>query len=266
MESSTMRPVKRLTLLLAAATLAACYAPEHHQATYRQEWEAAQIKRVEVRGTNGRIEVEAAPTDRIQMEARIRTRKGTEENQLKELIVVKLEGTTLVIREKGAGRSMRFLGFGKGNRQVDFSLVIPAQIELTATTVNGRVEVDGMAAPMTLSSVNGRIELSTPGATVHANTVNGSIRAEFQQRFVGAKFSTVNGSIGVEVPQNSSLDLDIHQVNGSFRTDLPVVVESTGGRGSHGSLHGGEFPLQINTVNGSVRLRQADPPVDVTRG
>ena len=182
---------------------------------------------------------------------------------ISDFIVVKNEGGTLSIREKGH-RSGRI--FGRASRQIDFAITIPAQLDLEAKTVNGRVLVEGVSGPMELSSVNGRIELSTPGAQVSATTVNGSIRAEFRNRFLGAKLSSVNGSIGVEVPRDASLDLDIHQVNGSFRTDLPVVVESSGRGGSHGSLHGGQYPLEINTVNGSVRLRQADPPLDATRG
>lgn len=257
-----MRRSMSLVLATCTAALAAgCYAPEARQSAFRQEWPAAQIQRVEVRGTNGRINVEAATSDRVQMEARIRSRGG-EQPKPQDLLTIKLEGTTLIIREKGSRRT--FFSFGRGGRQIDFSITVPARMELEANTVNGRVEVEGVAAPMKLGSVNGRIEFSTPGAEVHASTVNGSIRAEFSQRFVGANLSTVNGSIGVEVPANASLDLDIHQVNGSFRTDLPVVVQSTGGRSSHGSLHGGEFPLEINTVNGSVRLREADAPAEAT--
>lgn len=251
----------------AAAFAAGCYAPETRHVAFRQEWPAAQIERVEVRGTNGRIEIEAAPVETIQMEARVRSRKRGESARIEDFVVVKLEGGTLTIREKGARRGINFLPFNKGGNEINFTITLPARTEVLASTVNGRVEVDGVAASMELSSVNGRIELSTPGAEVDASTVNGSIRAEFRQRFIGAKLASVNGSIGVEVPRDASLDLDIHQVNGSFRTDLPVVVTSGGRGGSHGSLHGGKYPLEINTVNGSVRLRQADAAaVDATRG
>ncbi len=248
------RSIPLFPALFAAALAAACYAPESRQTVFRQEWPAAQIQKVTVRGANGRIEIEAAPVDRVRLEARSRGRVG-DAGKPHEMIEAKLDGSTLTIRERGSRR--KFL-FGRKGRQVDFALVVPARVAIDAQTVNGRVTVEGVAGAMTLGSVNGRIELSTPGGKVHASTVNGSIHAEFLRRFVGANLRTVNGSIGVEVPADASLDLDIHQVNGSFRTDLPVVVESTGRRGSHGSLHGGEYPLEINTVNGSVRLRQAD--------
>ncbi|HSN69650.1 MAG TPA: hypothetical protein VLV48_10410 [Thermoanaerobaculia bacterium] len=263
-----MRRSLTAALAIAAAAFAAgCYAPEVRHASFRQEWPAAPIDRVEVRGTNGRIEISAAPGETIRMEARVRSRKRGESERIEDFVVVKREGGTLTIREKGARRGIRLLPFGKDGNEVDFTITLPAQTKVVATTVNGRVEVDGVAAPMELSSVNGRIQLSTPGAPVSASTVNGSIRAEFLHRFVGAKLASVNGSIGIEVPRDASLDLDIHQLNGSFRTDLPVVVTSGGHGGSHGSLHGGKYPLEINTVNGSVRLRQADvPALDATRG
>lgn len=258
------RSISLIFALLAAALGAACYAPEARQTVFRQEWPASQVQKVEVRGSNGRIEIEAAPVDRVMMEARVRSRDGKSVNP-HEVLAVKLDGSTLTIRERGSRGTI--FSFGRKGRSIDLKLLVPSRVEIDAETVNGRVVVDGMAARMKLGSVNGRIEFSTPGAEVEASTVNGSIRGEFHQRFIGAKLSTVNGSIGVEVPSDASLDLDIHQVNGSFRTDLPVVVESTGGRGSHGSLHGGEYPLEINTVNGSVRLRQADvQEADATRG
>jgi DUF4097 and DUF4098 domain-containing protein YvlB len=259
---------RSLSLLVACAAVitAACYAPALRHAEFRQEWPASGIESVHVRGTNGRIEIVAAPTDTIRMEARVRSRRGGDEKNLENFVVSRSADGTLTIREKKARRSFRMLSFRSGGQQVDFLVTVPARMRITAKTVNGRVLVSGVAAPMTLSSVNGRIEFSTPGARVRASTVNGSIRGEFQQKFLGAKLSSVNGSIGLEVPRDASLDLDIHQVNGSFRTDLPVVVESTDRRSSHGSLHGGEYPLEINTVNGSVRLRQADAPLDSTRG
>ena len=260
------RPLTAALALSAAAFVAGCYAPEVRHASFRQEWPASQIERVEVRGTNGRIEIEAAAVETVQMDARIRSRKRKSSARIEDFIVVKHENGTLTIREKSARRGIRIFPFGRGGNEIDFTITLPARIEVSATTVDGRVEVDGVAAPMELSTVNGRIEVSTPGAELKASTVNGSIRAEFRQQFLGAKLNSVNGSIGIEVPRDASLDLDIHQVNGSFRTDLPVVVTSGGRGGSHGSLHGGKYPLEINTVNGSVRLRQADAPLDATSG
>lgn len=255
-----MRRSLSMLLAVSAAVSAACYAPELRHAGFRQEWPASGIASVQVQGTNGRIEIEAAPTDTIRMAARVRSRRGGGEKKLEDFVVSRVADGTLTIREKKRRRSFRIGPFGSGGQQVDFVVTVPARTRITAKTVNGRVLVTGVAAPMTLSSVNGRIELSTPGAEVRASTVNGSIRAEFLQRFVGAKLSSVNGSIGVKVPRDASLDLDIHQVNGSFQTDLPVVVDSAGRHGTHGSLHGGRYPLEVDTVNGSVRLRQAAAP------
>ncbi|HVR43128.1 MAG TPA: DUF4097 family beta strand repeat-containing protein [Thermoanaerobaculia bacterium] len=261
---------RNLTLLLAATLAAGCYAPEARVHEYARSWDSSSVRRVEVRAHNGRIVVEAGAADEIRMVARIRGRGRDRNTDPSKLIEATIDGDTLRIREKGSRRSISFFLVRLGDHsEIDFRITVPPRVELAAKTVNGRVEVEGVAGAMKLESVNGRIAVSTPDAEVTATTVNGAIRAEFLRNFRGARLRTVNGSIAVEVPADASLDLDIRQVNGSFRTDLPVVVDSSGRTGTRGSLHGGQFPLEIDTVNGSVRLRQAETvadPEDATRG
>ncbi|MGH9459149.1 MAG: DUF4097 family beta strand repeat-containing protein [Thermoanaerobaculia bacterium] len=251
------KPSRNLLRLALAAAIAAvaCYAPERRAVVWEASWSAAPIRRVEIEGHNGRIEIEAADVDAVRVEARIRTH-GDGRDPAK-LVEAKLVGETLHIREKKGRGSVSIFPFRFGSRtQIDFAVVVPERMEVVAETVNGRLQIEGVGGPMELASVNGGIQLTTPGAPVKATTVNGSIRAAFGDRFRGAQLRTVNGSIAVEVPKDASLDLDIQQVNGSFRTDLPVVVESSGRSGTRGSLHGGQYPLRIDTVNGSVKLVQ----------
>lgn len=260
----SMRGAVALTLALAAA---ACYTPARRTVEHESEWSSSQVRRVDVRGTRGRISVEAADVDTIRLEARVRSAGRGRPDDPQKLIEAKLVGDTLQVRERRSrGRRGIFPFHFGGGPQIDFDLVVPRRVELVAETVNGRVVVEGVAGETSLSSVNGGIRVAGAGAALKASTVNGSIRAEFIDEFRGARLRTVNGSIAVEVPSDASLDLDIRQVNGSFRTDLPVVMESTGRAGTRGSLHGGKFPLQIETVNGSVRLVQSGPAGDATRG
>lgn len=255
------KSIQATLIALAVAALAGCYAPPESRFTeVSRSWSAAGIRKVEVRGHNGRINVVGTDSPQITMIARVRGRER--DGNAESIIDATLEGDTLVVRERGRKRSIRIFPFGE-TTQIEFELTVPRRIELEAQTTNGRLEVEGVDGEIELTTVNGRINVSTPGnAELSATTVNGSIRAEFQNRFRGAQLSTINGAIAIEVPQDASLDLDIKQINGSFQTDLPVIVESSSRQSSRGSLHGGRYPLEIDTINGSVSLRQADlPPV-----
>ena len=253
--------IARLALLAALLTAAAgCYSPSGKRVELESRHDAASINQVQIRGISGRIEVVGSETSSIGITASSRAERGDGE-ELAKRIEIRQDGDTLVIRERRTKGSRRILAMMDGGKpSISFEVTIPERMRLNASTVNGRVVVEHVLGETALKSVNGRLEVSTPGAEVSASTVNGSIRAEFQNQFRGGTFKTINGSIAVEVPHDASLDLDIHQVNGSFHTDLPVVIQTSGRRSTRGSLHGGRYPLEIETVNGSVRLRQADPP------
>jgi len=251
----------RLALLAAMMIAAAgCYSPSGKRVELENNYDAASINQVQIRGFNGRIEIVGTETSSIGVTVSSRAERGHAE-ELANRIEIRQDGDSLVIREKRTKGSRRILAMMDGGKpSINFEVTMPARMRLDASTVNGRVVVEHVLGETALKSVNGRIQVSTPGAEVTASTVNGSIRAEFQNQFRGGTFKTINGSIAVEVPHDASLDLDIHQVNGSFHTDLPVVIQTSGRRSTRGSLHGGRYPLEIETVNGSVRLRQADPP------
>lgn len=243
--------------LATAALLAGCYVPSGRQAEFTRSWDASAIQRIEVGNDNGRIEIEGSDEPTVELRAIVKNapRDGDPASTM-EMVV---KGDTLVIRAKRRHGRVRIGAFGSGPR-VDYEIRVPRRFAVDARNVNGRTEVEGVEGRLNLRSVNGGIEFSTSAAEASASTVNARIEADFREQFRGATFKTVNGSIRIAIPRDSSLDLDIHQINGSFRSELPVVVRGDAGRGStHGSLHGGQFPLEIHTVNGSVRLGESIP-------
>ena len=92
--------------------------------------------------------------------------------------------------------------------------------------------------------------------------MNGNVRARMAS--LGAardlSFTTVNGSVVVELPANAGADVELSTVNGSLRTDFEISVQ---GRLSPRNLRGRIGPagaagtrLKVTTVNGSVELRR----------
>ena len=209
----------------------------------RKSWPAAGIETLQVIGTNGRVDVTAdSSATEITMVAQCRVTKSKEKG---ELIKVENDGTTLAISEMER-KNRKFL-FGDETK-IDYEFRVPEGIRLRIDNVNGRIEVDGVDAKMELTTVNGPIEVSTPSGELVARTVNGSVRADFLERFPGARLKTVNGSVKVRVPRDCKVNPEIHQVNGSFRSDIPVTINSTGAVD--------EESLEVTTVNGSVTLSE----------
>jgi hypothetical protein len=211
--------------------------PGRHDVEVRKSWPAAGIETLQVTGTNGRVDVTADPkATEISMVAQCRVPKRSESGE--DILKMEVDGSTLAIAEKE--RKNRSFLFGR-EIKVDYAFRVPAGVKLRIDNVNGRIEVDGVDAKMELTTVNGPIEVTTPSGELVARTVNGAVRADFLERFPGARLKTVNGSVKVRVPRNCRINPEIHQVNGSFRSDIPVTI--------NGAMSD-EESLEVTTVNG----------------
>lgn len=218
-------------------------APSRHDVEVRKSWPAAGIETLKVLGTNGRVDVTAVPkASEITMVAQCRVPKHDKTGE--DILTMKVDGSTLAIAEKE--RKNRSFLFGH-EIKVDYEFQVPEGMKLRIDNVNGRIDVEGVDARMELTTVNGPIEVSTPSGELIARTVNGGVRADFLERFPGARLKTVNGSVKVRVPRDCRVNPEIHQVNGSFRSDIPVTI--------NGSMSD-EESLEVTTVNGSVTLSE----------
>lgn len=237
-----LRTAPMLTLLVLAAGLTGCYESESHIVqTVEQAWPAEGLSALDLESVNGRVDVRATGGNEIIVRAEVRSSHEAQ----KDIVRFATEGGVLEVREKWP-RSKGFFPFGRGSGgSVRYEIEVPVELELDLETTNGRMESHGVRGRQSLTSVNGRIEIDTPDALVEAQTVNGRIEARFHEAFHGAELSTVNGSVKVYVPAGTEVAADVDQVNGSFNSRLPVVVNSGGSDG---------MPLRVSTVNGSVTL------------
>jgi DUF4097 and DUF4098 domain-containing protein YvlB len=111
-------------------------------------------------------------------------------------------------------------------------------------------------------TVNGSVTLETRGRA-EARTVNGAVRARLG-RLSGdgpLSFRTVNGSITVEMPDGIGAEVHAQTVHGAIETDFPVTVTRVGhrlvGDKLEGTIGKGGVILELETVNGSIRVRKA---------
>jgi hypothetical protein len=141
---------------------------------------------------------------------------------------------------------------------VRFAVRVPAGVHFAGRTVNGEVEAQGLQGPVVLTTVNGSTTFST-SSYGQASTVNGSIRGA-----MGAAgwsdalaFRTVNGSITLDLPPDLSAEVRASTVNGEISTDFPLTISGrVSRRHVTGTIGAGGRRLDLDTVNGSVRLRR----------
>lgn len=220
---------------------------------------------IEIKGVNG--DVTAGPASGSEVEVRA-VRKGRRSNpeDVRIEVVEHGEGTTICAVYPDADGRPNECRPGDGGRMnvrdndvtVTFTVRVPPGVRFTGRTVNGNAEADGLTGAVDLRTVNGSATFST-SSYGEASTVNGSIRGTMgSATWADAlAFKTVNGSITLDLPSDTSADVRASTVNGDISTDFPMhVTGRINSRRLNGTIGGGGRSLSLETVNGSVTLRR----------
>lgn len=232
------------------------------------EWRGTVLQgnAIEIKGVNGDISAEPATGGDVEVTA-VRRGRRSDPTSVRLEVVQHGDGVTIcaVYPDTGSRPNECRPGSGGGMNvrdndvNVTFTVRVPAGVRFVGRTVNGDVTTKGtLAGPVTIATVNGTAEFST---TAHgeASTVNGSIRGAFGSALWDGElsFSTVNGSITLDLPADISTDLRASTVNGDITTDFPVSVNGRISRRSlNATIGGGGRMLELETVNGSLKLNR----------
>ncbi len=112
---------------------------------------------------------------------------------------------------------------GRSDTRLDFVVVVPRRMHVSAGTINGTVQIAGVAGD------------------------------------IGG--STVNGSVVVSVAPTANADVVISTVNGTFESDLALAMEGRVRRlgTTRGTLGTGGRTISLASVNGRLRLMEEKP-------
>ena len=217
-----------------------------------------------IRNTNGPIEVVAGTGDSLIVHVEKSWR--TSDPQSVQIIPVLTErGLTVCAvweaRERRCeeGGDYRINGVKKNDVAVRFTVQLPRNVPVDASTVNGELRIDGVSAPVDAKTINGRVAVNTSTGPVNATTINGSIEANMQALTTGdVHLTTVNGSVSAGLPRQINAEIDAQTVNGRVETDFPVkIVGKISPRHLRGTIGNGGATLKLVTVNGSITLHEA---------
>jgi hypothetical protein len=256
--------VNRLYLLGALLLVVGCAAGERRHAVIQRQWPASAIHTVEVDGVDGSLSVEAGAADQVTLVANVRS-VGVEPHQGQDnqgFFDTELSGDTLHIGQQKQRVHISFPFIFRSKLAIDYELRVPPAVALDLKMINGRIASRGVNGATELRTVNGPIEVETGGSNeLTARTVNGSVHAKFLNDFRGARLKTVNGGVEAFLPPTASFTCDLSQVNGDFVASFPLSIHSNpGSRRVSGQVNGGQFELQITTVNGDVEVQHIVPP------
>jgi hypothetical protein len=231
---------------------------------------------IQVRNLNGSITVGQASGDKVEVTAVKRWRRGDpavvhfetkkfgagDEN----VVICALWGERSECDEDGyrTSRGRRDRDDDRGMRSndvsVEFRVLVPKGVKVGMHTINGDVIVDGATADIEAGTINGEVDVANAQARVSASNVNGGVRARLNRLDGDARmdFTTVNGSVMVEMPNDGGADVDLQTVMGMINTNFEMTLT---GRfdpkriRTHIGRPGGPR-LKLETVNGSVELRR----------
>lgn len=250
--------------------------------TWRWEGKVDAGKWVRIYNLNGSIEFSASPDDKVHVIAEKNTRRGPARDVYFEVIQGSSGNLTIcaIFYEETRCEEDSYSTRSRNNESnrvsVDMRVQLPRNTrwqassvnggvsvrdggeEVIAKSVNGGVTVSNARGPVRASTVNGGVNVTTSEGPVSATTVNGSVTARMD-RITGTEdmsFTTVNGTVRIEVPKDFDADVRFDTLNGSISSDFPIKLSGRfGPRHAEGTIGRGGRSIRAKSVNGSVILR-----------
>ncbi|CCQ98006.1 exported hypothetical protein [[Clostridium] ultunense Esp] len=229
-----------------------------------------------VLSTHGDIEISTSTDGKITVIPTYRMAMADEESLRREMekIPVHLQenGNQLIVQVEWPKDQLFFI---PSMTSVDLKVYAPKGMKIEGESGNGKIAVVGMdrvgrihtsngeielrvsAGEADLDTSNGKIVIAGYKGSLNAKTSNGSIEASGEM--TGAwSIHTSNGSVRLTLPPSGSYAYDLRTGNGSIDVPDPPFSENKGDDHYQGVVNGGQFPLTVDTSNGSIRITLTD--------
>ena len=263
--------IRRLIPVALAALLAWPVSAQQRQADFRWQGVIAAGGEVSLHNVNGDVSVVPSTTGRVEVLG-IKRGNSAYFDRIKVdvqptsrgiVVCVLLDPDNSYCDARGyhsEGRNNRDGDREWNNLSINLQVSIPSNLEVSASSVSGDVDITGAGGDVRASSVSGDVRLDKLHArSINATTVSGDVVVRVDE-FVGRgdlKFNTVSGDVTLEVPKGFDADLSMSSVSGKIDSDFQLVV--SGSRMSRGNVDGrignGGRRLDLNTVSGDLRIR-----------
>jgi DUF4097 and DUF4098 domain-containing protein YvlB len=248
MRRSAVRPAALVLMVVAILLAPQCFGVTRE---FAQTYPLRSGGSLELSNVNGTVRIEAWDKDVVEVRA-VKTTSEKESN---------LDRVSIDVDSRpdgGLSISTRYPQEEGVEVAVDYTVHVPRRAQVThVNTVNGSLRVADLDSVGELHTVNGNIEVFEGSGDVHAHTTNGNVYLELKRPAdaKGALAETTNGSVLLAIPADLAANLEAHCMNGSFTSELPVVMRgAVQPRVLHGKLGRGGTPIRLGTVNGVIRV------------
>lgn len=230
--------------------------------------------RLVVENLNGFVHVTGVSGSEVRVTAQKTIRAETDSDLQQAKREVKLDmteqqGTVTIAYD--APRNEHHRRFYEVRYEIDVQ--VPRSALADVSTVNGPIQVGGVAGHFDVHSVNGPITMTGIAGSGDAHTVNGPISVHFVKNpLAPSHFKTVNGALDIYFQKGLSADLRFQTLHGGIYSDFDVSpvavnasseVERSNGKFVYRSsrlraarVGAGGPTLSFDTLNGSIRLHQ----------
>jgi DUF4097 and DUF4098 domain-containing protein YvlB len=246
-------------LLVASAGCDVITADLRHseKAEWRKTYELAPGGRVEISNVNGKIYVEPSNGQTVEVVA-VKTARGATPEAAKQTL------ERAEIREDASRETVRVSthvarsgGWFHGDAvQVEYTVKVPKSVEAKFTTVNGRVDVNGLSGRVTAETTNGGVIARDIAGPIEATTTNGGVDVELARLTDGgATLGCTNGGIKLRLPQDAKATISASVTNGGIEAEgLKLETTQSSRRRLEGRLNGGGPAIRLEGTNGGIHI------------
>jgi len=139
---------------------------------------------------------------------------------------------------------------------VDYHIILPSNLEIEVTLINGDVGVQDVQNSVVIDAVNGDVFLSNTAASAIVSLSNGSINSNMVLPLDGEiRMYTDNGNIDLGIPTSTSAVFAASVVNGVIsdsNLEFDDAVQTS--ESLTGTLGNGEGMIDLGTVNGNISV------------
>jgi hypothetical protein len=256
-------PLAILPLLAASGACDLVTAGMHSEATaqWHKSYQLAPNGRVEIDNTNGKIDVEPATDNTVDVVA-IKKAHGADDNAAKAAlnditIAEDASPSSVKIETKLPSRNGGFHLFGGGNLQVEYHVKVPAGVQVHVSNTNGGIDLTGVQGSVVAETTNGGIDARDISGAIQAETTNGGVDVDLARvADGGVTLGCTNGAVSLRLPKDSKATISARVTNGGIDTGN-LAIDASGDntrRRFDGRLNGGGPRIELETTNGAVSI------------
>jgi hypothetical protein len=214
--------------------------------------------RLEISNINGRIEAVRSAGNSVEVTAIKKAKAGSPEAaraELQRITIAEDVSASGIKLETKVPKMMGGLVLGSGT-SVEYHVKVPANAGVKLTTVNGRIEVEGLNGRIDAETTNGGVHGRQIGGPIAASSTNGGVEVELTRVAEGGvKLECVNGGIRLQMPGDSKATISARVANGGIRADgLSIDKTDSSRRHLEGRLNGGGPHITLEGTNGGIAL------------